>query len=420
MPWSCVRGARGRSGESGLAPVLASPPGLLPSLASLAVRVAGCPVRFSLLFACRYAIPCGLCVPGARSGSLWGPCRVSVACARTRAPATYAPPRIGVARALRAVLVEGAGRALPGGSCFSAFPAPVPCSAYFALGGGWPGLWVFLHGVRSLAPEREGLISQARFGGGAPLAWVLGVRGWALSNTRLPVLRACGQGPLPTGCGCGGCGRGDPLPNPQRALPSWLCALRGRHEATMGPGASCLGVGRPGLGALPRPTARHWGVLPGRTTHRLWMRGVWAWVPVAKPTARAGFVRCGAARGRQGGALLSWVWGVWGRALSLARPPVLGAGGRGLLPTCCGCGGCGRASLLCTLWGQHEGARGGGGVSCLGVGLSGLGALPCQTAHPWNVRLGPATHWPWMRGVGAWRPITNPTVRAVASWLCAL
>ena len=38
--------------------------------------------------------------------------------------------------------------------------------------------------------------------GGAPLAWVWGVRGWALSHARPPVLGACGRGPLPTGCGC--------------------------------------------------------------------------------------------------------------------------------------------------------------------------------------------------------------------------
>ena len=38
-------------------------------------------------------------------------------------------------------------------------------------------------------------------------------------------------------------------------------------------GASCLGVGRPGSGALPPPTARPLGGLPGLTTHSLWVRG---------------------------------------------------------------------------------------------------------------------------------------------------
>ena len=54
--------------------------------------------------------------------------------------------------------------------------------------------------------------------GGVPLAWVWGVRGWELSHARLPVLGACSWGPLPTGCGCGGCGRGDPSPTQQGAL----------------------------------------------------------------------------------------------------------------------------------------------------------------------------------------------------------
>ena len=41
-----------------------------------------------------------------------------------------------------------------------------------------------------------------------------------------------------------------------------------------GGGASCLGVGRPGSGALPPRTARPMGGLPGPTIHWLWVRGV--------------------------------------------------------------------------------------------------------------------------------------------------
>ena len=40
-----------------------------------------------------------------------------------------------------------------------------------------------------------------------------------------------------------------------------------------GGGASCLGVGRLGSGALPPPTARPLGGPPGPTTHWLWVRG---------------------------------------------------------------------------------------------------------------------------------------------------
>ena len=109
--------------------------------------------------------------------------------------------------------------------------------------------------------------------GGAPLAWVWGVLGRALSHPRLPALWAGYRGPLPTGCGCGGVRAWGPVTNPTaRALASWLCALWGRHEGARGD-ASCLGVGRPGSGALPPPTARTLAGLPGSTTHSLWLRG---------------------------------------------------------------------------------------------------------------------------------------------------
>ena len=112
-----------------------------------------------------------------------------------------------------------------------------------------------------------------RVPGGAPPAWVWGVRGRALSHPRLPALWAGCRGPLPTGCGCGGVRAWGPVTNPTaRALASWLCALRGGHEGARG-GASCLGVGRPVSGALPPLTARPPGALPGPTTHWLSVRG---------------------------------------------------------------------------------------------------------------------------------------------------
>ena len=132
-----------------------------------------------------------------------------------------------------------------------------------------------------------------------------------------------------------------------------------------GGGASCLGAGRPGSGALPAPTSRPLGRAAGAHYHWLWVRGVRAWEPVTTPTARA---------------LASW---------------------------------------LCALWGWHEGARGGGPLAPVwrvrGQALS----------HPrplflLSVRPGPTTHWLWMRGVRAWGPVTNPTARALASWPCAL
>ena len=132
-----------------------------------------------------------------------------------------------------------------------------------------------------------------------------------------------------------------------------------------GGGASCLGVGHPGSGALPPPTTRPFG------------RAAGAHYPLAVGAGDAGVGTChrphstrscelalravGAARGRPGGAPLDWVWGVRGRALSQPGPPVLS-----------------------------------------------------------GVRLGPTTHWLRVRGVRAWKPVTNPKAGALASWLCAL
>ena len=103
-----------------------------------ALCVAGPPVWVSLILARWYAIPCGLCVPRARSGCPSGFPRVSFVCVCARALAASAPPpppRVGVARAPRAFPVLGAGRAIPLGPCPSACPASVPCSVWLAWGG---------------------------------------------------------------------------------------------------------------------------------------------------------------------------------------------------------------------------------------------------------------------------------------------
>ena len=235
-----------------------------------------------------------------------------------------------------------------------------------------------------------------------------GVRGRALSHPRMPALWAGCQGPLPTGCGCGGVRAWRPVINPTaRALASWLCALWGRQEGARGGdllpecgaswvgrshprlpapwagcwgplptgcgcggvrawgpvtnptarslgccgggmrvpggGASCLGVGRPGSGALPPPTARPPDGLPGPTTHWLWVRGGAGVGTRHQPhSARSRDLSLrwwGRHEGARGGAPSAWVWGVRGRALSQPRLPALWAGCRGPLPTGCGCGG---------------------------------------------------------------------------------
>ena len=212
-----------------------------------------------------------------------------------------------------------------------------------------------------------------------------GVRGRALPQPRLPALWAGCRGPLPTGCGYGGMRAWGPVTRPQRALLRAGFARCGGGMRVPGGGASCLGVGRPGSGALPPPTARPLGGLPGPTTHWLWVRGV-AGVgtrhqPHSARSCELALRAVGAARGRPGGGAAAWVWGVRGGALSHPRLPALWAGCRGPLPTGCGWGGVRAwgpvtnptahtpASWLCALWGRHEGAR--GGASCLGVGRPG-------------------------------------------------
>ena len=222
------------------------------------------------------------------------------------------------------------------------------CRAHYPLAVGAGGCG---RGDPSPTPQRALLRAGfARCGGGmrvpggAPLAWMWGVWGRALSYPRLPALWAGCRGPLPTGCGCGGVRAWGPVTNPTaRALSSWLCALWGRHDGARGGGASCLGVGRPGSGGLPPPTARLLGGLLAHTTHWLWeLGGCGCGDPSPAPQRallRAGFARCG------GG----------------MRAP-------------------------------------GGGASCLGVGRPGLGALPTSTARPLGGLRGPTTHWLWVRG----------------------
>ena len=196
-------------------------------------------------------------------------------------------------------------------------------------------------------------------------------------------------------------------------------------------GASCLGAGRLGSGALPPPTARPPGRLPGPTTHWLWVRGG-AVVgtrhqPHSARSCELALRAVGAARGRLGGAPPAWVWGVRGRALSQPRLPALWAGCRGPLPTCCRCGGVRawepvtepHSARSCVLWGRHEGAR--GGRLLPGCGASGVGRSPTSDRPP-SGRAARA-HYPLAVGAGglrAWGPVTNPTARALASWLCAL
>ena len=110
---------------------------------------------------------------------------------------------------------------------------------------------------------------------------------------------------------------------PHRARSCEL-ALRavGAARGRPGGGASCLGGGRPGWGALPPPSARPLGRLPGPTTHWLWVRG--------------------------------------GAGVGTCHQP--------------------HSARSCVLWGRHEGAR--GGRLLPGCGASGVGRSPTPDCLP--------------------------------------
>ena len=79
---------------------------------------------------------------------------------------------------------------------------------------------------------------------------------------------------------------------------------------------SCVGVGCPGLGALPAPAARPWGVRPGPATslaEGLGDVGVGTrHLPHRARSCLLGLRAVGAARGSPRGAPLAWVSGVRG------------------------------------------------------------------------------------------------------------
>ena len=202
--------------------------------------------------------------------------------------------------------------------------------------------------------------------GGAPDAWVWGFRRRALSPHRPLVRSSVRPGPTTHWLWVRGCGHGDPSPTPQRALLRAGFARCGGGMWVPGGGRLLPGSGASGVGRSPgpRPLVGS-GVRLGPTTHWLWVRGVQAWGPVTNPAAHA---------------LASW---------------------------------------LCALWGRHEGAR--GGRLLPGCGASGDRRSPGPNLSSVRACIqGPTTHWLWVRGVRAWGPITNPTARALASWLCAL
>ena len=194
-----------------------------------------------------------------------------------------------------------------------------------------------LHSARSCA--LWGRYEGAR--GGALLPGCGASGGGRSPTPDLSSARSCGRGPLPTGCGCGGCGRGDPSPTPQRAL---LRAGFARCEGGMrvpGGGASCLGAGRPGTGALPPPTSRLLGHAAGAHYSLAVGAGDAGVGTRHQPHSARSCVLWQRHEGARGARLLP---GCGASGDGRSRTPDLSsvrACGRGPLPTGCGCGGCG-------------------------------------------------------------------------------
>ena len=217
-----------------------------------------------------------------------------------------------------------------------------------------------------------------------------------------PSFQACGQGPLPTGCWCGGCGRGDPSSTPQRALLRAGFALWGRHEGTSGgrlvPGC---GVSRLRRSPFPdRPSFRACvrGPLPAGCGCRGCGRGDPSPTP-QRAFLRASFARCGGGTrspgggasclgvGRLGsGALPPQTARLFRRAAGAHYPLAVGAGGVGV-----GTRHQPHSARSCELALRTVGAaqgRPGGGASCLGVGRPGSGAqcnVPSVMSFRWGV-----------------------------------
>ena len=315
-----------------------------------------------------------------RLPALWAGCRCPLptgcGCGEVRA---WGPVINPTARALASWLCalwgrhEGArgGRLLPGCGAPGVGRSPIPdcppsgraAGAHYPLAvgaGGWGrGDPSPTPGVRALASWRCALWGRHKGARGGRLLPGCGASGVERSPTPNcpPSGRAAGAH-YPLAVGAGGCGRGDPSPTPQRALLRAGFARCGGGMRVPGGGASCLGVGRPGSGALPPPTARPLGGLPGPTTHWLWVRG---------------------------GA---------------------GAGTRHQL----------HSARSCVLWGRHEGAR--GGRLLPGCGTSGVGRSAIPDCPPSGRAAGAHYRLAVTAGGCGWGPVTNPTARALASWLC--
>ena len=343
----------------------------------------------------------------------------------------------------------GGGRLLPGRGVSRVWRSPTPTArpfgraagAHYPLGIAAGGVGVETrhqpHSARFCELALRAVGAAGGRPGGAPLARVWGVWGRTLSHPQPPVLWCVPPGPTTHWLWVRGVWVWGPVTNPTaRCLASWLWALWGRHEGARGGGGRLLpGRGASGVGRSPNPDRSSFcacgqGPLPTGCG----CRGCGCGDPSPTPPRvllRAGFARCGGStRAPWGGRLLPGCgWSGVGRSPTPDRPSC-GACGRGPLPTGCRCGGSGRSDpspthsarscelALCAV-GAARG-RPGGAPLAWAWGVRGPAHSDPRPPVLWGVRPEPTTHWLWVRRVRVRGPVTNPTKRALASWLCAL
>ena len=143
----------------------------------------------------------------------------------------------------------------------------------------------------------------------------------------------------------GSCGRGVPSPTPQRALLRAGLARCGGGTRAPGGGAPCLSVGRPGSGALPPPTARPLGGLPGPTTDWLLVRGGAGVGTRYQPHSARSCMLWGRHEGARGGRLLPGCGASGVRRSPTPDCPPSGRAAGDHYPLAVDAGGCGRGDL---------------------------------------------------------------------------
>ena len=214
--------------------------------------------------------------------------------------------------------------------------------------------------------------------------------------------------PRPVGPGCGWCGRGDPVPAPQR-VPSWAVVARCRGGERASPGGCCVRrcERRLSSGAPPPPAFRPLGGPSGSATYVLLVRVCGCRGPAC--TVPLACVPCGGlcAAGYHRGSSPGGGWpspfgrGVWRHALSLFWPLVLWGGQPGFRDPCVpGAVGAG----------VPEWRPQGGGAFHRCEGRLSSGAPPPPAARSPGGLLGPATNVLWARVCGCGGP-------ALSLWL---